>query len=73
MPWLSVQRVDASCSCGSGDERGTIAGWSAIAGDEVAQIYVWELATTMVTPIKSLKGPSRMFLASEEVKAVVFR
>ena len=44
-----------------------------IAGDEVVQLYVRQLVTTVVTPVKSLKGFSRIHLSPAESKTVVFR
>ena len=44
-----------------------------VAGDEVAQLYLREHVTTVETPVKSLKGFSRVHLAPGEERTIVFR
>ena len=45
----------------------------AIAGDEVAQLYVREDVSSVETPIKALKGFSRIHLQPGEARTVTFR
>jgi beta-glucosidase len=43
-----------------------------VAGDEVVQLYVREHVTTVETPVKSLKGFSRIHLVPGEVRTATF-
>ncbi len=42
-------------------------------GDEVAQLYVRQETASVVTPVKALKGFSRIHLLAGESKTVLFR
>ena len=69
---LSIEPAEIAPN-GAAVVRCTVKNTGAVAGDDVAQLYLREEVTSVATPLIALKGFQRIHLAAGESKSVTFR